>query len=47
VRRDYERPFIPRIGEIGLTGSASAEASPVYHAPGVARALPMRVEKWP
>ena len=31
----------PRIGEIGLTGSASAAASAVYHAPGVARALPM------
>jgi hypothetical protein len=31
VRRDYESP---RIGEIGLTGSASAAASAVYDAPG-------------
>jgi CO/xanthine dehydrogenase Mo-binding subunit len=36
-----------RIGEIGLTGSASAVASAVYHPPGVAGAVPIRVEKLP
>jgi hypothetical protein len=46
VRHDYESPSIPRIGEIGLTGIASAASSAVYHAPEVARALPMGVEKF-